>query len=121
MNEQTVAGRATAFISHGNLCPGFLLELITMFARKRCISFRIVVSLGLLALSSVASAQTQNPKPAEPDDVVQHVDGLTIAMDRLSATRMEGVTVDYTETDGFRFQHGGEGHSLPLLTIPTLN
>ncbi len=57
----------------------------------------------------------------EPDDVIQQVDGLTVAMDRLSATRMEGVTVDYTETDGFRFQHGGEGRSLPLLTIPTLN
>ena len=57
----------------------------------------------------------------EPDDVVQHVDGLTIAMDRLSATRMEGVTVDYTESDGFRFLHDGEGHSLSLLTIPTLN
>jgi len=57
----------------------------------------------------------------EPDDVIQQVDGLTIAMDRLSATRMEGVTVDYTETDGFRFHHGGEGRSLPLLTIPTLN
>ena len=57
----------------------------------------------------------------EPDDVIQQVDGLTIAMDRLSATRMEGVTVDYTETGGFRFQHGGEGRSLPLLTIPTLN
>ena len=57
----------------------------------------------------------------EPDDVIQQVDGLTIAMDRLSATRMEGVTVDYTESDGFRFQHGGEGRSLPLLTIPTLN
>jgi Fe-S cluster assembly iron-binding protein IscA len=57
----------------------------------------------------------------EPDDVIQQVDDLTIAMDRLSATRMEGVTVDYTETDGFRFQHGGEGRSLPLLTIPTLN
>ena len=57
----------------------------------------------------------------EPEDVMQQVDGLTIAMDRLSATRMEGVTVDYTETDGFRFQHGGEGRTLPLLTIPTLN
>jgi Fe-S cluster assembly iron-binding protein IscA len=57
----------------------------------------------------------------EPDDVIQQVDGLTIAMDRLSGTRMEGVTIDYTETDGFRFLHGGEGHALPLLTIPTLN
>jgi len=34
---------------------------------------------------------------------------------------MEGVTVDYTEADGFRFLHDEEGRSLPLLTIPTLN
>lgn len=56
-----------------------------------------------------------------PDDDVQHIDGLTIAVDRHSAPRMEGVTVDYTETDGFRFLHDGQGRSLPLITIPTLN
>jgi len=55
------------------------------------------------------------------DDDVQHIDGLTIAVDRRSAPRMEGVTVDYTETDGFRFLHDGQGRSLPLITIPTLN
>ena len=58
---------------------------------------------------------------AQPDDQVQEVDGLTIAVDRLSTPRMEGVTVDYSESDGFRFLHGGEGHTMPLLTIPTLN
>ncbi|MDP1946666.1 MAG: iron-sulfur cluster biosynthesis family protein [Nitrospirota bacterium] len=57
----------------------------------------------------------------QPDDDVQEVDGLTIAVDRRSAPRMEGVTVDYTEAGGFRFLHDGEGRSLPLLTIPTLN
>jgi len=57
----------------------------------------------------------------QPDDDVQQVDGLTIAVNRQSAPRMEGVTVDYTEADGFRFLHDGEGRSLPLLTIPTLN
>jgi Fe-S cluster assembly iron-binding protein IscA len=57
----------------------------------------------------------------EPDDNVQQVDDLTITVDRWSAPRMEGVTVDYTEADGFRFLYDGEGHSLPLLTIPTLN
>ena len=57
----------------------------------------------------------------QPDDVIQQVDGLTIAVDQRSAPRMEGVTVDYTEADGFRFLHDGEGRSLPLLTIPTLN
>ncbi len=55
------------------------------------------------------------------DDDVQHIDDLTIAIDRRSAPRMEGVTVDYTETDGFRFLHDGQGRSLPLITIPTLN
>ena len=57
----------------------------------------------------------------QPDDVIQQVDGLTIAVDQRSAPRMEGVTVDYTEADGFRFLHDGEGRSLPLLTTPTLN
>ena len=57
----------------------------------------------------------------QPEDDVQQIDGLTIAVDRRSASRMEGVTVDYTETDGFRFLHDGEGRSLPLITIPTLN
>jgi len=52
---------------------------------------------------------------------VQHIDDLTIAVDRQSAPRMEGVTVNYTEGDGFRFLHDGENRSLPLLTIPTLN
>ena len=57
----------------------------------------------------------------QPDDDVQQIDGLTIAVDRRSAPRMEGVTVDYTEADGFRFLHDDQGRSLPLLTIPTLN
>jgi len=57
----------------------------------------------------------------QPDDDVQQIDGLTIAIDRRSAPRMEGVTVDFTEADGFRFLHNEEGRSLPFLTIPTLN
>ena len=57
----------------------------------------------------------------QPDDDVQQIDGLTIAVARRSAARMERVTIDYTEADGFRFLHDDEGRSLPLLTIPTLN
>lgn len=57
----------------------------------------------------------------QPDDDVQQIDGLTIAMDRQSAPRMERVTVDYTEATGFRFLHDEDNRSLPLLTIPTLN
>ena len=56
-----------------------------------------------------------------PDDDIRQIDGLTIAVDRRSAPRMERVTVDYTEATGFRFLHDDEGRSLPLLTIPTLN
>jgi len=55
------------------------------------------------------------------DDDVQQMDGLTIAIDRRSVPRMERVTLDYTEANGFRFLHGDEGHSPRLPTIPTLN
>lgn len=58
---------------------------------------------------------------AQPDDDIRQIDGLTIAVDRRSAPRMEGVTIDYSEATGFRFLHDGQGRSLPLLTIPTLN
>jgi iron-sulfur cluster assembly protein len=68
-----------------------------------------------LSFSITLEANTQ------PDDDVQQVNGLTIAIDRRSAPRMEGVTVDFTEADGFRFLHDDEGRSLPFLTIPTLN
>jgi Fe-S cluster assembly iron-binding protein IscA len=57
----------------------------------------------------------------QPDDDVQQIDGLTIAVDRQSVPRMERVIIDYTEAEGFRFLHDEEGRSLPLLTIPTLN
>ena len=68
-----------------------------------------------LSFSITLEAHTQ------PDDDIQQVEGLTIAVDRQSAPRMERVTVDYTEADGFRFLHDGDGRTLPLLTIPTLN
>jgi Fe-S cluster assembly iron-binding protein IscA len=57
----------------------------------------------------------------QPDDDVRQIDGLAIAVDRRSAPRMEGVTMDYSEATGFRFLHDEKGRSLPLLTIPTLN
>ena len=57
---------------------------------------------------------------AQSDDTLQEVDGLTIAVDPRSAPRMEGVTLDYTEGDGFRFLHD-EGRNPSSLTIPSLN
>lgn len=58
---------------------------------------------------------------AQPEDAVQEIDGLTIAIEQRSVSRMEGATLDYTATDGFRFLHNEHGRSLPLLTIPSLN
>jgi Fe-S cluster assembly iron-binding protein IscA len=57
----------------------------------------------------------------QPNDAIQLIDGLTIALEQRSATRMDGLTLDYTSTDGFRFLHNDPERSLPLLTIPTLN
>ena len=41
----------------------------------------------------------------QPDDVIQEVQGLTIAIEGTSAVRMDGMTVDYEESDGFKFKH----------------
>jgi len=68
-----------------------------------------------LSFSITLEAQTS------PDDDIQQIDGLTVVVDRQSAPRMEGVTVDYTEAAGFRFIHDGEGRTQPLRVIPTLN
>jgi Fe-S cluster assembly iron-binding protein IscA len=45
---------------------------------------------------------------ARADDVVQEYSGLTIATEARSAARMDGVTLDYREPDGFRFIHPDE-------------
>lgn len=42
---------------------------------------------------------------AQPDDEIQLFDGLTVATERRSAQRMDGMTVDYQEPAGFRFSH----------------
>jgi Fe-S cluster assembly iron-binding protein IscA len=42
---------------------------------------------------------------ARPDDLVQEVDGVTIATEARSAARLEGVTLDYREPGGFKFIH----------------
>jgi Fe-S cluster assembly iron-binding protein IscA len=39
------------------------------------------------------------------DDQVQNLEGLQIAVEGRSATRLDGITMDYTEPDGFRFLH----------------
>ena len=41
----------------------------------------------------------------QPDDEVQEVKGLTVAVEGRSAPRMQGITLDYQEPDGFMFIH----------------
>ncbi len=40
-----------------------------------------------------------------PDDNAQTVDGLTIAVAAASASRLDGITMDYQEPGGFKFHH----------------
>ncbi len=41
----------------------------------------------------------------QPDDDVLECNGLTLAIDAASVPRMDGLTVDYLEPEGFRFLH----------------
>jgi len=41
----------------------------------------------------------------QPDDEVQEVKGLIVAVEGRSAPRMQGITLDYQESDGFKFIH----------------
>lgn len=40
-----------------------------------------------------------------PEDEIQEIDGLTVAVDGSSRARMDGITMDYQEPDGFKFHH----------------
>lgn len=41
----------------------------------------------------------------QSDDNTQTIDGLTVAIPSTSAVRMEGMTMDYQESGGFKFHH----------------
>ncbi|MGQ0812097.1 MAG: iron-sulfur cluster biosynthesis family protein [Nitrospiraceae bacterium] len=51
----------------------------------------------------------------QPGDEIQLVEGITIATEAQSAPRMDGMTVDYREPDGFRFRHPATPNELTLL------
>ena len=57
---------------------------------------------------------------AQPEDVVQNLDGVTIAIENKSAPRMDGITLDYREPDGFKFLHPDDPNMI-RLTLPQLN
>ena len=56
----------------------------------------------------------------QPEDEVQELDGVTIAIEGQSAPRMDGITLDYREPDGFKFLHPDDP-GLIKLTLPQLN
>ena len=57
---------------------------------------------------------------AQPEDDVQELDGVTIAVEAKSAPRMDGITLDYREPDGFKFLHPDDPGTI-RLTLPQLN
>ncbi|MBI4401811.1 MAG: hypothetical protein HY581_09290 [Nitrospirae bacterium] len=56
----------------------------------------------------------------QPDDEIQHIDGLTVAVAASSALRLDGVTLDYLAHEGFKFLHPTE-RELPRLDLFNLN
>ena len=56
----------------------------------------------------------------QPDDEVQTIDGLTMAIPSASAARMNGITMDYQESSGFKFHHGDQQND-PRLNVISLN
>ena len=56
----------------------------------------------------------------QSNDEVQIVDSLTVAIPSTSALRMNGITMDYQEPDGFKFHHSDQQND-PLLNIISLN
>ena len=56
----------------------------------------------------------------QPDDEVQIVDGLTVAIPTAAAARMVGITMDYAEPGGFKFDHDDQ-QSDPRLNVISLS
>ena len=55
----------------------------------------------------------------QPDDEVQTIHGLTVAVARDSVTRLDGITMGYQEPGGFKFHHAGhqEDFRLDLINL----
>ncbi len=53
----------------------------------------------------------------QSDDEVQIVDDVTVAVPTASAGRMERITMDYQEPDGFKFHHSEDPNDLRLDLI----
>ena len=57
----------------------------------------------------------------EPDDEVQDIQGLTVAVDGKSAPRMDGITIDYLESEGFKVRHPDPQEHQNLIKLDFFN
>lgn len=64
-----------------------------------------------LAFSITLEHQVQS------DDKARTIDGLTVAIPSASAIRLDGITMDYQEPDGFKFHHSDHQDDLRLDLI----
>jgi Fe-S cluster assembly iron-binding protein IscA len=55
----------------------------------------------------------------QADDEVQDVSGLSVAIPRSSVARLDGVTLDYTDSENFQFHHPSPG--MRELRVISLN
>ncbi len=54
----------------------------------------------------------------QPDDDIQEIAGLTVAVEATSAPRVDGVMVDFDDMKGFAFTHPESGHHHGELENP---
>ena len=57
----------------------------------------------------------------QPDDDVQEIHGLTIGVEAQSAPRMDGMTIDYQEPEGFKFRHPETNEPQNLIKLDFFN
>lgn len=58
---------------------------------------------------------------AQPEDEVQVIQGLMVAIEGHSAPRLGGITIDYQESDGFKFTHPDPGEQQNPLKLDFFN
>ena len=57
----------------------------------------------------------------QTDDEVQEIDGLTVAVEGQSISRMDGITLDFQESGGFKFIHPETTDSKDTFKLDLIN
>lgn len=91
-----------------------LQQLLREHPDERLVRIAITdVDENRLAMSLTLESESQT------DDEVQDVSGLTIAIPRSSVVRLDGVTLDYTDSGNFQLHHASP--PLQELRVISLN